>query len=369
MKALTCEMCGSTNLLKQDGVFVCQSCGTKYSVEEAKKMMVEGTVNVEGTVKIDKVEDANNFLQLAEAAIESANGDEAYEYVNRALEISPNNARAWLIKMKATAFLCSLADTKVLDILNAGKRAIELSDGEFSQEVYNFYLEVMLRTLQFFTTQLEQGLQEIQDLYHANCQVYLFNTSEITWNQDEIGNLIFNQIDSVVMYRDAVPDDFVSEESILTVNLVAQVAQQWVYFTQALNSRLNACGTKLSDNQVSELRKTLNRIKQGLPKEVSEDLGSDEQISNPGCYIATAVYGSYDCPEVWTLRRFRDYTLAETWYGRTFINIYYTISPTLVKWFGKSEWFRKSALLPLNKLIVYLHKKGIEDTPYNDRSF
>ncbi len=47
MKPLTCEMCGSTNLLKQDGVFVCQSCGTKYSVEEAKKMMVEGTVAVE----------------------------------------------------------------------------------------------------------------------------------------------------------------------------------------------------------------------------------------------------------------------------------------------------------------------------------
>ena len=44
MKQLTCEMCGSTDLMKQDGVFVCQSCGTKYSVEEAKKMMVEGTV-------------------------------------------------------------------------------------------------------------------------------------------------------------------------------------------------------------------------------------------------------------------------------------------------------------------------------------
>ena len=31
-----------------------------------------------------------------------------------------------------------------------------------------------------------------------------------------------------------------------------------------------------------------------------------------GCYVATCVYGSYDCPQVWTLRRFRDNTLAET---------------------------------------------------------
>lgn len=37
MKQLTCEMCGSTDLMKQEGVFVCQSCGCKYSVEEARK--------------------------------------------------------------------------------------------------------------------------------------------------------------------------------------------------------------------------------------------------------------------------------------------------------------------------------------------
>ena len=53
MNQLTCEMCGGTDLIKQDGVFVCQNCGMKYSVEEAKKMMIEGTVDVQGTVKVD----------------------------------------------------------------------------------------------------------------------------------------------------------------------------------------------------------------------------------------------------------------------------------------------------------------------------
>ena len=43
MKQLTCEMCGSTDLVKEGGVFVCQTCGTKYSVEEARKMMISGT--------------------------------------------------------------------------------------------------------------------------------------------------------------------------------------------------------------------------------------------------------------------------------------------------------------------------------------
>jgi len=41
MKQMVCEMCGGKDLIKQDGVFVCQNCQAKYSVEEAKKMMVE----------------------------------------------------------------------------------------------------------------------------------------------------------------------------------------------------------------------------------------------------------------------------------------------------------------------------------------
>lgn len=61
MKQLTCELCGGTDLVKQDGVFVCQNCGTKYTVEEAKKMMIEGTVDVQGTVKIDASDKVKNL--------------------------------------------------------------------------------------------------------------------------------------------------------------------------------------------------------------------------------------------------------------------------------------------------------------------
>ncbi len=85
------------------------------------------------------------------------------------------------------------------------------------------------------------------------------------------------------------------------------------------------------------------------------------------CYVATCVYGSYDCPQVWTLRRYRDYTLAKTWYGRAFIRIYYTISPTIVKWFGKTNWFRKFWRGKLDRMVEKLNAKGIKDTPYQDR--
>lgn len=88
-----------------------------------------------------------------------------------------------------------------------------------------------------------------------------------------------------------------------------------------------------------------------------------------GCYVATAIYGSYDCPEVWTLRRFRDYQLAESVLGRLFIKTYYLVSPQLVKWFGKTEWFSNIFKPVLNKLVCKLKEKGIKDTPYNDREW
>ena len=88
-----------------------------------------------------------------------------------------------------------------------------------------------------------------------------------------------------------------------------------------------------------------------------------------GCYVATAVYGSYDCPEVWTLRRYRDNVLASTWYGRLFIRTYYAISPTLVKWFGKTKWFKKMWKGKLDKMVADLKEEGVEDTPYEDKKW
>lgn len=88
-----------------------------------------------------------------------------------------------------------------------------------------------------------------------------------------------------------------------------------------------------------------------------------------GCYIATAVYGSYDCPQVWTLRRYRDNELAKTWAGRTFIHIYYAISPTIVKWFGDTDWFKSIWRSKLDCMVKDLQERGFKDTPYNDRDW
>lgn len=91
------------------------------------------------------------------------------------------------------------------------------------------------------------------------------------------------------------------------------------------------------------------------------------QNGGGGCYIATSVYGSYDCPEVWTLRRFRDNTLESHIFGRMFIKLYYATSPSFVKYFGDKKIFNKTFKPILDKVVQKLNDEGIESSFYIDK--
>lgn len=50
-----------------------------------------------------------------------------------------------------------------------------------------------------------------------------------------------------------------------------------------------------------------------------------------GCYIATVCYGNEFAPEVLTLKVYRDEILSKSFFGRTFIKVYYAISPSIAR--------------------------------------
>ncbi|MEA5142852.1 MAG: CFI-box-CTERM domain-containing protein [Oscillibacter sp.] len=91
--------------------------------------------------------------------------------------------------------------------------------------------------------------------------------------------------------------------------------------------------------------------------------------TNGGCYVATCVYGSYDCPEVWTLRRFRDDRLAKRAAGRAVIRVYYALSPGIVRRYGAASWFRRFWRWRLDALVKRLAEQGVADTPYRDKAW
>lgn len=131
------------------------------------------------------------------------------------------------------------------------------------------------------------------------------------------------------------------------------------------SSHKSKSGTVTASKPRQHNSNTVSRATQPYVQKTQSSTSSKNQQS--GCYIATAVYGSYDCPEVWTLRRFRDNVLDESWYGRLFIRAYYAISPTLVKWFGRFGWFKKLFYSPLTKWVKELNRRGVENTPYKDK--
>jgi len=52
-----------------------------------------------------------------------------------------------------------------------------------------------------------------------------------------------------------------------------------------------------------------------------------EHLRKKGCFIATAVYGSYQKTEVIILRKYRDDILLSSKIGQIFVRIYYFLSP------------------------------------------
>ena len=144
----------------------------------------------------------------------------------------------------------------------------------------------------------------------------------------------------------------------------------------------NTSNSDLVESKIKEILRRGERYKLNAVRLYCDETGADLKSAKEyvdrlwlqqnnhkgsGCYIATAVYGSYDCPEAWTLRRYRDNVLDNSWYGRLFIKCYYAISPTLVKWFGKSNWFRNLFSKPLDRWVNKLNNSGFENTPYNDK--
>ncbi|MCH5170198.1 MAG: hypothetical protein J1F24_02810 [Oscillospiraceae bacterium] len=317
MKQLTCEMCGGTDLIKQDGAFVCQNCGMKYSVEEAKKMMIEGTVDVQGTVKVDNSAFVERYLQNAHRALDKEDWEEVEKYYNMVEQNVPNNMEA--------VFFSSY-----------GKAMLAMTDSDYFKRQQKFEV-------------LNRSMSVISDYYELT-----------TENKEEVLRKISRYIKK--MYEVTFVFQRQSADIAGAINAASGVAGSKKWCIALLNStkatfltELKQIAEKHDDAYIQEL--------------INENTVEQANKSGGGCYVATAVYGSYDCPQVWTLRRYRDYTLAETWYGKTFIHTYYAISPTLVKWFGHTEWFKNMWKAKLDRMVEKLQSEGYDATPYEDKKW
>ena len=347
MKKLVCELCGSDDIVKQEGCFVCQQCGTKYSLEEAKRMMMEGGDAAPGiTVKVDNSSFVERYLQNARRAKAKEDWEETEKYYNMVEQNEPTNIEAVFYSAygKARTALISEDYYKKEAVFRVLQNTISVISDDFVVEKAEEEKPL-----------LEQIKTDIAGLYKSNF-VYNKTTKDgvTTSNEAKIKELFTNTSIAFMNALDKVAAKLPDEQ---------KKERAW-YYKLAISLADYVRALKVSPTiSREELLKFHQKIKEVDPLYKVPEIEAD-----PACYVATAVYGSYDCPQVWTLR-YRDDTLAKTWYGRAFVRTYYAVSPTLVKWFGETAWFKKLWRGKLDNMVRRLNAEGYENTPYRDKNW
>ncbi|MGN0470698.1 MAG: TFIIB-type zinc finger domain-containing protein [Acutalibacteraceae bacterium] len=349
MKKLVCEMCGSSDLVKQDGLFVCQYCGAKYSLEEARKMMIEGTVDVTGsTIKIDNSQELENLYKLAHRAKNDNNYENAEKYYDMILIKDPDSWEASFYVVYFKQMRCKIA--QIQSAANSVENCIDTVLKLIKNNVKDSGEQII-------------AVKEVSDRCTAISDM-LYNAALNHYNGIDMNirsNYTQEMVNNCCAARDIMYTLGNNIDYIFGTNEMGKFAiNAWSNGIHKHNQLMNNLLKKQQNKEV--MLRYISKIKKYDPDYLPPKLSS-----GMGCYIATAVYGSYDCPQVWTLRRFRDGTLSKTWYGRAFIKTYYAISPTLVKWFGNTEWFRKIWKKALDPMVENLQLKGVESTPYKDK--
>lgn len=136
MKKIVCELCEGTEFTKEGGFFICNGCGTKYSLEEAKSMMKEVEGGAPGVASAPVVgvpagnpnqQQIDNLLLLATNAFSASNNEETEKYCNRAIEYDAMCYKAWFLKAKAIGWSSKLNNNRIAEAAHSFKQAVDFA--------------------------------------------------------------------------------------------------------------------------------------------------------------------------------------------------------------------------------------------------
>ncbi|MBQ9557510.1 MAG: hypothetical protein IJU94_02785 [Clostridia bacterium] len=343
--SLNCPNCGAQFNMDDSREFgYCNVCGSKVMID---RMVVEHT----GHVKIDSTDELNNLYVLARRARDDGNSTNAQKYYEQIIIKAPSDWEANFYTVYYQSMNCKIAEI--------GLAAIRMTNCEST--VFN----LIKNNIHDYS----EKKKAVEQVVAALISISLMLFSSYKEFYDGIDAMIKDRFvqqyaNNCSLCRDIL---YLGGEEIISVfgeDFGALAAECWKVGVAQHNILNGVFNDKSSNAAVIKLYN--ERIKKYDSSYVAP---RTNMSSDGGCYVATCVYGSYDCPQVWTLRRYRDDTLASTWYGRAFIRAYYAVSPTLVKGFGNTMWFKTMWQGKLDRMVKRLNAEGVADTPYSDKKW
>jgi len=318
--SLRCPSCNGDIKLDNANEFgYCLYCGNKV-------------VLIDSLSSNKEERNSDNFSELGMNAFTDGNYKVAEGYFFRVLEIKPNDYNAIFYLGLSAGYQSTLAKPRLTEAINGARRALHHftnNDLQNKQQLIGcvFVSQLLLLEESFFSLAMK----------HYNEFKHLQSATDDLWT-----HLLYLN-DGLVEMEELLPNDFSNRTVIETyislyethVSCIVEINKWRTY------KNINDCTVDYRINESTRNEMNLlydkrvefikNYNSDYIPVAIHRTDKKNDNKNKEGCYIATAIYGSYNAKEVMILRNFRDNELSKNIIGRLFIKIYYKVSPTLSK--------------------------------------
>lgn len=375
-----CPNCGEISEIESNEFnVVCFFCGVPYMPREgidnynnhiAKSLDID-TVNVHS-------ENLKNYAMLGLASLKEKNAEKCGFYADDILKRDPSSSEGLLLKAYFVSHNYSKEDGiryffQALSNCTSDILRKQIHDAfnecilDYSVDNFSFLFEkILFEGINNNFILFEYAISIFFNKYDSGeSNIELFNINSDNFNDSKLLSQFANtkSIDSnLILLNDSLLL-LVRDNKIVSGVGLNQVSNKEVgkYYNKSQTNKYSYYFYVTEENMVEMSFENEN----ATLEELLINKGFTVELVKGGCYVATCVYGSYETSEVFTLRRFRDFSLKKNIFGRIFIKLYYFISPILVKMFGQTKWFNRVNKKVLDKLVNYLRKKGYKDSPYH----
>jgi very-short-patch-repair endonuclease len=181
---------------------------------------------------------------------------------------------------------------------------------------------------------------------------------------DLIRSQVYQFYPDYIFYRQSVQYgyilDFYCPKLRLGIEVDGYVHDDQRSYDQNRDNALSRQGIEIhrytNDDVLYRAQETANRFYETL--KYKNEHPAKGIVAHEGCFIATAAFGTPMAEEINILRRFRDSKMKPNTIGKSFVNLYYDLSPPLASIIAQSGKMKAIVRLILKPIIRFIDKQN-----------